>query len=221
MAYHRQMAFRRALVTVSVVVLTACAGSDDDADTTPAEPTTTTTVAPTTTTTTVAPQTTVAPTTTVNEAALIAEIEQAYLDAFWVATQALRNPDDPDNEARVRNHFTGPNLDAALEDLRRMIDGGLVARENPENPSLAVVIEPPEFVDESPTHARMTVCEFDSDRIYEVGTAPDGGDTLRRDDPISLLIVVDMERTDGEWKAASGGRAEQVRREEEQCSNVR
>jgi len=64
----------------------------------------------------------------------------------------------------------------------------------------------------------MTVCEFNSDRIFEVGTAPGGGDALRRDDPVSILLTIRMELVDGTWKASSGTRGEEIRSEDERCT---
>ncbi len=108
----------------------------------------------------------------------------------------------------------------ALENLRRTIDGGFIARENADNPTSAEIIEPAEFVTDEPNTARLTACEFNSDRIFEVGTAPGGGDTLRRDDPVSILITVRMQLVDGEWKSSSGTRGEEIRDEVNRCSDA-
>lgn len=224
MTYDGQMAFRRALMAVGVLVLTACAGSDE-AETTLATTTSTTATSTTSTaaTTTIAPTTiaptTVASTTTVDEATILAEIEQAYLDAFWVGKEVLRNPNDPGNEARIREHYTGAALAGTLEDLRRTVEGGYIARENSDSPTFAAVVEPATLISSS-TAAEVVVCEFNSDRIYELGTAPGGGDSLRRDDPVSLLIVVRLNQQDGSWKVAGGNRTEEIRGAEERCSDV-
>ncbi|MGA9278420.1 hypothetical protein [Ilumatobacter sp.] len=174
---------------------------------TPAETTTTTT-------------TTLAPTTTVDEQAILDEAEAAYLEAFEVGKEVLRNPDDPENVKHLENHFIGANLDVALENLRRTTEGQFIARENDSNPSVATIVEPAEFVDGDPTLARLTVCEFNSDRIFEVGTAPDGGDALRRDDPVSILLTVRMEFVDGKWRSQSGTRGEEIRDETNRCAEA-
>lgn len=214
------------LVSATVLIGACSGGSDDTADTTvpatnsvattsemPAPPT----EAPTTT---IEPTTTEAPTTTLDEAALLAEAEAAYLEAFEVGKEVLRSPDDPDNEALLGEHFTDANLDVALENLRRTIDGGFIARENEANPSFATIVESAEFIEGKQTLSRLTACEFNSDRIFEVGTAPGGQDSLRRDDPVSLLITVRMEFVDGRWKSKSGTRGEEIRDEVERCSSA-
>ena len=164
--------------------------------------------------------TTSAPTTTIDDAAILADAEAAYLEAFQVAKDSLRNPADPTNDQRLRDHFTDGNLDKALENLRLTVDGNYVAKENPDNPSLVRVVEGGEFIDGDPNLVRLTVCEFNSDRIYEIGTAPDGGDSLVRDDPVSLLFVTRMEFIDGHWKSKTGGKANQVRDEVERCTEA-
>lgn len=185
--------------------------TDTVADT---EPEATTTTVPTTTTT----STTVAPTTTLDEAALLAEAEAAYLEAFEVGKEVIRNPDNPDNDELLREHFTDGNLEKALENLRLTIEGNFVSERNSANPSFVEIIEPAEFLDESQTTAVMTVCEFNSDKLYEIGAAPDGTDALVRDDPVSFLFVTRMELIDGQWKSKTGGEADEIRSEEEQCS---
>ena len=215
------------LVSATVLIGACSGGSDDTADTTvpasnsvvtaseaPAPPTDVPT-------TTIEPTTTGAPTTTIDEAALLADAEAAYLEAFNFSKEIIRDPTNPDNEALIRAQFTGPNLELNLEALRITVDGNLIARENVDNPSLARVVQSAEFVDRDTRLARLTVCEFNSDRIYEVGTAPGGGDTLRRDDPVSILITTRMEFVDGVWKSRSGTRGDEIRDEVERCSDVR
>ena len=214
------------LVSATVLIGACSGGSDDTADTTvPAsnsvvtasEVRTPPTEAPTTI---IEPTTTDAPTTTLDEAALLADAEAAYLEAFNVSKEIIRDPTNPDNEALIRAHFTGPNLELNLEALRITVDSNLIARENVDNPSLARVVEPAKFVDLDTGLARLTVCEFNSDRIFEIGTAPDGGDSLRRDSPVSILLVVDLFLTEGVWKSGSGNQMEEVRDEVERCSEV-
>jgi len=221
---------RRALpmLTTAALLVGACSGgSDDTSDSSVALPdTVATTSAPsvpaTEAPTTIAAETTTseAPTTTIDEAALLAAAEAAYLEAFEVSKEILRDPSNPDNEALIEEHFTGPNLEATLEALRLTVDGNFVARINKDNPTFATVVEPAEFVDGDTTVARMTVCEFNSDRIFEVGTAPGGGDSLRRDDPVSILITIRMKLVDAQWKSRSGTRGEEIRDEIERCSDA-
>lgn len=164
--------------------------------------------------------TTEATTTTIDEAAILAAAEAAYLAAYEVGRDALRNPDDPENEARIRRVFTGPNLDLALADLQLTIDGEFIAKENPDNPSFATTFDDAEFVDGDQTLVRITVCEFYSDELYERGAAPDGSDTLIRDNPVTLIFVTRVAFVDETWRAESGGEGEEVRDEEERCSSA-
>jgi hypothetical protein len=220
---------RRALpmLTTAALVVGACSGGNDDtADSTVVSPdtvaTTSTVSVPATEAPTTITETTTseAPTTTIDEAAVLAEAEAAYLEAFEVSKEILRNPEDPNNDELIRQHFTGPNLEATLEALRLAIDGGFVARINEEYPTFATVVEPAEFVDGDTSVARMTVCEFNSDRLFKIGDAPGGGDSLFRDDPVSLLIVTSVELVDGTWKSSSGRTAEEIKDEVERCSDV-
>lgn len=231
-AYHRAM--RRTVgLLLAMLTIAACSGSDaapEPLDTLPP-----TTQAPTTeagdpvdsteptanepdeTTTT---ETTVAPTTTIDEAAILAEAEAAYLEAWQVGTDAIRTPEDADNEARIRERFTDKNLDLALENLRLAIDGNFIAKENPDNPSFAQTYDDIEFIGESLDEVSLTVCEFYSERIFERGTAPDGSDTLVRDSPVTKILRVGLILEDGSWKSASGVASEEVRDEVERCTTA-
>lgn len=218
-----------ALLFTTTMGIAACSGSDAAPTTIPASAASETTVAsaiaePTTTesttTTTTSPTTTEAPPTTIDEAAILAEVEAAYLAAFDVGKEIVRNPGDPGNDALVREHYTGANLQIALDVLQQTLDGNFVAKVNQTNPSLAIVTEPAAFIDGDRTLARLTVCEFNSDRIFEIGTAPGGGDSLRRDDPLSILIVYRMALVEGRWKALEGTLGEEIRDEAEQCSGA-
>lgn len=218
---------RRALpmLTTATLLVGACSGgSDETSDSTVASPetvaaTTEASVPATEASTTLAETTTSeAPTTTIDEAALLAEAEAAYLQAFEVARSVFRGPEDPNNEAALRSYYTGENLERSLDALADSLEGGFVAVENTNNPSFATVIEPAVFVDSTLSAVELAVCEFNSDRIFERGTAPGGGDSLVRDDPVSLLFVVTMEIDEGTWKSSSGTRSDEVRDEVERCS---
>ena len=184
---------RRALpiLTTAAPLVGACSdGSDDTSDSSVASPEIVATksaasVPATKAPATIAAETTTsaAPTTTIDEAALLAEAEAAYLEAFEVALVTLRNPDDPDNQDELRDKFVGGNLDKALENLRLTVEGNLIAKENPDNPSLMRVVEGGEFLGAQRTTVELTVYEFNSDRIYERGTAPGGGDSLVKHNP--------------------------------------
>jgi hypothetical protein len=214
------------LTTVALLVGACSGGSDDTNDSTVASPDTVATTAaattpPTEASTTVAETTTSeAPTTTIDDAATLAEAEAAYLEAFEVGLESIRNPDDPDAEDLLRDWFVDGNLDKALENLRLTIDGNFIATENPSNPSFVRVVSGAKFIGDQRTQVELTVCEFNSDRIYEIGTAPGGDDSLVRDNPVSLLFVTQLELVDGRWKSKTGGTADEVRDEIERCTGA-
>ena len=172
------------------------------------------------TTTSAETTTSEAPTTTIDEAAILAEAEAAYLLAYEVGRDALRNPDDPDNESRIRDHFTQNNLDLALENLRLTVDGNFIAVENADNPSFAQTYGDIEFVDDKLTEVSLTACEFNSDQIFERGTAPDGSDVLVRDDPVTGIFRVGLVLEDNTWKLATGRMDEEVKDEVERCTTA-
>jgi hypothetical protein len=214
-----------ALLILSAVA-SACSGNKTAAPTIPpaTTPDTVTTAAETSITSappSTEPTTTVAPSTTIDEAAILAEAEAAYLEAFKIGKEALRNPLNPANEERIKERFTDANLALVLENLRLTIDGNYISRENETNPSFAVIVKPAEFIDPAdPTLAIVEVCEFNSDKLYEVGAAPDGSDALVRDDPVSIILAVRLQLVDGAWKSKSGGVGQELKGEAEQCSSA-
>ena len=116
------------LVTATLLAGACSGGSDDAADTTVPCRTrcaTTTAVAtpPTEAPTTTRTVTTEAPTTTIDEAALLAEAEAAYLEAFEVGKEIFGIPTNPDNEELLRAHFTGAEPRRGPRALRCTIDG--------------------------------------------------------------------------------------------------
>lgn len=230
------LAMRRAVgLLLASMTMAACTGSssgEPEPLETPVPVTAAPTVAPTTTEATESTvedtveetiqETTTfeAPTTTIDEAAILAEAEAAYLEAWQVGTDIIRDPDNPDNEADIRDHFTKNNLDGALENLRVTTEGNFIARENAENPGFAQTYDDIAFTTDARDEVALTVCEFYSDRLFERGTAPDGSDTLIRDDPLTTIFVVEMVLEDGMWKSATGGPPEVISDEVERCTTA-
>ena len=227
----------RVAMLLAFLLLAACSGGSSglaepslDAGTTPSStpPPATQPPAPDTTpdpstqpTATEPPTTPVAtdsPTTTIDEAAVLADAEAAYMNAFEVRLEVLRNPSDPAADAKLAAAYTETNLEVAREDLRRTIDGAFVVRENPDNPSFAEIEEPAEVVEGATDTIEIVVCEFNSDRVLQVRA--DGTEELLRDDPVTLLNVARMKLEDGVWKLASGQQFEEVKDERERCSDV-
>ncbi len=230
------LAMRRAVgLLLATMTMAACTGSssgEPEPLETPVPVTAAPTAAPTTTEATESTvedtveetiqetTTSEAPTTTIDEAAILAEAEAAFFDAWQVGTDAIRNPDDPENENEIRDHFTQNNLDLALENLRLAVDGNFIAVENLDNPSFAQTYDDIEFVGDTRTEVSLTVCEFYSERIFERGVTPDGSDNLVRDNPVTKIIRVGLVLEDGSWKSATGVTAEEVRDEVERCTTA-
>ena len=229
----------RVAMLLALLTLAACSGGSSglaepslDGGTTPSSPppsatrptapdtTTGPSTQPTTTDPPTAPVATDAPTTTIDEAAVLAEAEAAYMAGYEIGRDTIRNPDDPENEARIREYYTANNLELSLESLRLTRDGGFIARPNENNPSFAQTYGGIKFIDDTHTSVVLTVCEFDSDRIFQRSSTPDTPETLVRDDPVTQIIVVGLELTDGRWKSATGNTAEIVNDEEERCSTA-
>lgn len=221
---------RRAVVMLlATITVAACSGSDAAPPPLDTEPPTT--IAPTTeppptvettdaAASTTEPTTTPTTTTTIDDATILAQAEADFFEAWQVGTDAIRNPDDPDNEARVRDHFAEGNLDLVLENIQLARDGNLIAKENSDNPSFAQTYGDAAFTNDSGDEVSLTVCEFYSDQLFERGTAPDGSDALIRDSPLTSILVVDLILEDGQWKSATGGVAEEVRDEVERCTTA-
>lgn len=228
-AYHRAM--RRTVgLLLATITIAACSGSDAA----PAPLETPPAVTPTPTVETSDPvdstepavtepdetTTTEAPTTTIDEDAILAEAEVAAVEAVEVGLESLRNPDDAGNEERLRDHFALNNLELVLNNLELTQSGNLIAKENESNPSFALTYGDAEFIGETRDEIRLTVCEFYTDRLFERGTAPDGSNTLIRDEPLTQILSVEMVLEDGAWKSARGNVAETVRDEVERCSTA-
>ena len=214
---------------LATIAFVACSGSDaapPPLDTEPATTSAPTSEAPGTVEPTDPPATepeattTDAPTTAVDDAAILAEAEAAYFEAWQVGTDTIRNPDDPDNDDRVRDYFAENNLELTLENMRLTEEGNFIAKENPDNPGFAQTYDDIEFTSDARDEVSLTVCEFYSDRLYERGAAPDGSDTLVRDNPVTKIIQVGLIFEDGQWKSATGAVAEEVRDEVERCTTA-
>lgn len=222
------------LATITIV---ACSGSDAEPpplETAPAITTMPTSDAPPSTDTTTesgdtsvtsaadttAATTIPAPTTTIDEAAILAEAEAASVRAVQVSLETIRNPDDPANEKRLRDHFTLNNLDLVLDNLELTRSGNFVADENRENPSFALTYGDAMFTNDSMDEVSLTVCEFYSDRLFERGTAPDGGNSLVRDEPLTQILRVEMVLDNDAWKSARGNVAETVNDQGERCTSA-
>lgn len=161
-----------------------------------------------------------APTTTIGEAAILAEAEAAAIESVLVGLESIRNPDDPNNEQRLRDHFALNNLEAVLNNLELTQTGNFIAKENSDNPSFAMTYSDARFVNDDRTEVALTVCEFYTDRLFERGTAPDGGNTLIRDEPLTQILSVEMVLDEGMWRSARGEVAETVSDEVERCSTA-
>ena len=227
--YHRAMRRTVALALAAAAIAASCSsGSDGEAATTAAptvatdppatDPPPTDPPVETTTSTTTS---TIAPTTTIEDAAILAEVEAAYFDAYKIGIEAIRDPTNPINDERFKTRYTDANLDFVRQNLQQTLDGNFVAVENEAIPSFAIVVKPAAFIEtDDRSVAELEVCEFNSDRILRTAPGSDETQELVRDDPISIILRIRFELVDGVWKSASGSVGEEVRSEEEQCSRV-
>lgn len=200
-------AMRQTAITIfvaSCLLLSACdsSGSNSEASTT------TTTVAPAptavaTTTTETAVPTTEAPSTTIDTEAQFAAAEQAYVDAFDAYIAATRDPSNPDLRAEIDRLYTGPSLESAISQLDGFVRQNWVARPA-EEPSMATVLVSPQFLPDRTDIVELVACAINTERIVEVGAAPDGSDALVDDEVTVVRGLIRLELIDGQWKAQSG-----------------
>lgn len=148
--------------------------------------------------------------------ATASSVERAYLDAFAVSKDVLRDPERADNVDRLREHYAGDGLAAWRADLERALAGRLVTEAHPDRPSFAVVVGPARRVDD--TTATVPVCEYNSDLIYE--RIDDDADEIVYDDPVSILIVAELVDDGGTWKVSGGIRVDDRRDEVEHCTTA-
>ena len=206
--------------TVAVLVLAAlgagaCSGSDDASSTDPTatsapsttvpEPATTIDVA-----TTTSAEATVAPSTTVDDDARLRAAEQAYIESWEAYHAAILDPSDPELRAGVERTYTGGNLDGVLETLDGYVAAGYVARVHPDVLARTVVLSAPMPIPGEPDRVDMIVCEVNSELYFEVGSAPDGGDALVRDEVVTVRILARLKFENGEWRSESGKRLSRV-----------
>jgi len=203
-------AMRRAVAVVvfASFAVAACSGSDESASTDPPVTEQTTTAAEAVTTTEVATtstvETTVAPTTTVDEEARLRAAEQAYIESWEAYHAAILDPSNPDLRAEVERTFTGPNLSASIEALDDYVDAAFVARPNPDVQAEVLVLTPALPVPGEDDLIDLIACEVNSEAYFEVGSRPDGGDSLIRDEVVVLRLLVRIRLVDGLWKSESG-----------------
>ncbi len=159
-----------------------------------------------------------APSTTVADEVLFAAAEEAYEAAQHAYIEVLRDPQNPNNDERLAQHFAGDGLEHVRTNLQLAIDGPFVARANNDNPNLIRFVLEPSFVDTRRDEIDLGVCVFLSDRLYQVGAGPNGEDVLVEDNPVSIQRIVVMKLVDGQWKSFSGGPPSEIYDEQEQCT---
>jgi len=201
-----------AVLVLAAFVAGACSGSDEASSTDPPDPTvtsapSTTDVDSTTTTvvvTTTNVETTIAPTTTVDDEARLRAAEEAYIAAWEAYHAAILDPSDPELRAEVERTNTGSNLEAALMAIDGFVEANYVARPHPELLAEVSILSEAMPVPDEPDLVDLIACEINSEAYFEVGSAPDGGDALVRDEVVVLRLLVRLRLVDGEWKTDSG-----------------
>ena len=207
--YSSAMRRSAAMLVLAALAVASCSGSDEAATT---EPTATsapaTTVAePTTTTdavTTTVVETTAAPPTTVDDEARLRAAEQAYIAAWEAYHAAILDPSDPELRAEVERTFTGPNLEGSFAALDDYVAAGFVARRNPDMSAEVSILTSARPVPDEVDLVDLIACEVNSEAYYEIGSRPDGGDALVRDEIAALRLLVRIRLVDGLWKSESG-----------------
>lgn len=212
---------RLGAVVAAAVLIVACSGGDESgeetvavrAETSSPEVTSSTVAAVTEPSTlpsstlpppTAAP-TTVSPTTTaLDDPERMRAAEEGYLAAWEAYHQAILDPSDPVLRAEVERTYTGPNLEAVTATLDRYVAEGLVAEVNPVVPARAEILQPGLPVPGQPAIVDIVVCEINSEPYFEVGSRPDGGRALIRDEVVALRILVRVENVNETWKLRSG-----------------
>jgi hypothetical protein len=209
--YSSAMRRSAAVLVLAALAVAACSGSDEAATTDPtttsvpattaAEPTTSTDAA---TTTVVETTTTTAPTTTVDDEARLRAAEQAYIAAWEAYHAAILDPSDPELRAEVERTNTGLNLEAAISTLDGFVEENYVARAHLDQPAEVSVLTAAMPVPGELNLVDLIACEVNSESYFEVGSAPDGGDALVRDEVVVLRLLVRIRFVDGKWKTESG-----------------
>jgi len=203
----------RSAVTVAVfatLVLAACSGSDESAETsqpaaTPPPSTISTTIpAATTSTTTTAPETTTSPTTAPDDPVRLKAAGDAYIASWEAYHAAILDPANPDLRAEVERTHTDPSLDLAISTLDSYAAADYVARPNPDVSAQASLLTDVLLVPGETDLVDVITCEINSEAYYEVGSAPDGGDALIRDEIVVLRQLIRIALVNGDWKMRGG-----------------
>jgi hypothetical protein len=163
----------------------------------------TTSEAPTTTaTSTTAPTTTAAPTTTIDPTeALIAEIEADLNEGEQVFLAGAGDPSSETSRANLARYFTDSSLEVLLGFYDSLVTEGLVARPNPDVPSVVAVAA---IVEErSDNSVLIELCRVDAGVVVE--RFGDGSEAIVNDEIIRYDLRVDVVRRDGIWASRGDG----------------
>ena len=182
---------------------------------------TTTTIAPTTTTSTIAPTTTAPPTVPQSTTPLntlvtpeqIAEAQEAdrlmaeavtrdWMTANRLFREAQMNPSDPAALDRVLAYVTPEWAERTKLVLQRLRDNNLRILESPPVEPRLVVESAPVPVAFTSDEVTIVVCEVDPWVIVEIGTGPDGSDTVVRDTVSASRQEIRLRLLEGIWKIA-------------------
>jgi hypothetical protein len=207
--YSSAMRRSAVMLVLAALAVAACSGSNEAATT---DPTTTsvpatTAAEPTTTTdavTTTVVETTAAPPTTVDDESRLRAAEQAYIESWEAYHAAILDPSDPELRAEVERTNTGLNLEAAISTLDGFVEENYVARAHLDQPAEVSVLTAAMPVPGELNLVDLIACEVNSESYFEVGSAPDGGDALARDEVVVLRLLVRIRFVDGKWKTESG-----------------
>lgn len=197
------------VAVLATLTLAACSSSDESADTSqplvlPSPATTSTTVAATTSTTSTIPETTVPPTTAADDPARLEAAGEAYIASWEAYHAAILDPTNPDLRAEIERTTTGVTLDKSISTLEGYAAASYVARPNPDVLAQVSLLTDVLLVPGETDLVDVVTCEINSEMYYQVGSAPDGGDSLIQDEVVVLRQLIRIALVDGEWKTRGG-----------------
>ena len=198
-----------AVGTLGVVALLAAGCSNNEASpaTTIVDPTVVETTSPPTATDAVTsdPPSTVAPTTTLDPAAaLAAEVEADFLEAFALLNAGLQDPTNDRKRAAALDRFVGANRDFVVDRFSEFINNGYVIRPSPSVEPVVLIESPAQLIEPSTDLVRIQVCDVDSWITVELGAGPSGSDAVVDPDVIAYRTVFFLRDVDGVWKVEGG-----------------
>jgi hypothetical protein len=133
----------------------------------------------------------------------IVAIDRDFREGFRLLHAALQNPSDEAATQAAYAYSTDPDrstttteiFDAFLSNNRKLVRIGSVA------PSFFIE-QGPSLVS-GPDHVALLLCEVAPYELVQIGTGPDGTDTLVRGGSVTQRIRIELRFEDGIWKRSA------------------